>query len=574
MLQGEAEAIGTGEGTLGLPKLFWNLWLGTLINKAGTFVLPFLGIYLVARRGYSVVGAGAVVSLYGLGAIASGPVAGLLADRVGRRPTLIASLGLGGLAMIALGFLRIPWAIAAWTLTLGFVADGYRAPVAAAVGDIVKPEDRMRAYAYLYWATNIGCAVSAAAGGFLAERSYLWLFLLDGGTTLAYAAVVGFSVPETRLQPADRENPFRGLWSALCDPALVAFTLLGLLFGVVLLEAFTTLPLDLRGRGFGPSTIGVILSVNPILVVCLQPLATAAARRFGSTALLVATGVFGAGGALCFAFAHSTAAFVIGMAVLTLGEVASFPVAPAVVAELAPPGKMGLYQGVYTMAFAIAACLSPALGTTLLAHGGSFALWGGCALLGALVALGHWAAAGPRRRQPTRSEAGTWGAARSPQCCRIELARLQRFQKLSDRFQNRIVNRALRYPLRHTQGMVAAFDDVKLAASLHPTPNRFENGQWAERILRSLNEEDRCSQTQQDFVAQLPRASGLQGIAKADQPSHRFLERQVAANPRAHGLPRQEDGPAWRRPRISSSISRCRATNVGSGSGRRRFSSW
>jgi hypothetical protein len=37
--------------------------VGTLINKAGTFVLPFLGIYLVARRGYSVAGAGAVVSL-------------------------------------------------------------------------------------------------------------------------------------------------------------------------------------------------------------------------------------------------------------------------------------------------------------------------------------------------------------------------------------------------------------------------------------------------------------------------------------------------------------------------------
>ncbi len=400
MLSGETKVIEASAGPMGLPRLFWNLWVGTLINKAGTFVLPFLGIYLVARRGYSVAGAGAVVSLYGLGAIASGPVGGLLADRIGRRPTLVASLGLGGLAMITLGFLRAPWAIAVWTMALGFVADGYRAPVAAAVGDIVRPEDRMRAYGYLYWATNIGCAVSAAAGGFLAAQSYLWLFVLDGATTLAYAAVVALRVPETG-RPHDhlRDNPFAGLWGALSDPALAVFTGLGLLFGVVLLQAFTTLPLDLRGRGFGPATIGLVLSVNPVLVVCLQPVATAATRRLGSTVLLIATGVFSAAGALCFAFARSSTAFGVGMAVLTLAEVASSPVAPAVVAELAPPGRLGRYQGVYTMAFALAACLSPVLGTAVLARGGPVALWGGCAVIGAAIALGHRAAAGPRKRR-------------------------------------------------------------------------------------------------------------------------------------------------------------------------------
>jgi MFS family permease len=142
-----------------------------------------------------------------------------------------------------------------------------------------------------------------------------------------------------------------------------------------------------------------VLCVNPVLVVCLQPLAITAARRFGGTALLVATGVFGAAGALCFAFARSAVGFGAGMAVITLGEVASSPVAPAVVAELSPPGRLGRYQGVYTMAIALAACVSPIAGTTLLASAGPGALWGGCAVIGAAVALGHWAAAGPRKRR-------------------------------------------------------------------------------------------------------------------------------------------------------------------------------
>ena len=30
----------------GLPTTFWWLWAGTLVNRAGAFVLPFLAFYL------------------------------------------------------------------------------------------------------------------------------------------------------------------------------------------------------------------------------------------------------------------------------------------------------------------------------------------------------------------------------------------------------------------------------------------------------------------------------------------------------------------------------------------------
>jgi MFS family permease len=74
--------------TRGLPRAFWFLWAGTFVNRLGGFVAPFLAIYLTSVRGLSVQRAGLVVSLVGLGAIASGPVGGTLADRLGRRPTL------------------------------------------------------------------------------------------------------------------------------------------------------------------------------------------------------------------------------------------------------------------------------------------------------------------------------------------------------------------------------------------------------------------------------------------------------------------------------------------------------
>jgi hypothetical protein len=59
------------QGTVGgLPAAFWYLWTGTLINRLGAFVAPFLAIYLTQGRGLSASYAGLVVGLYGAGGFA------------------------------------------------------------------------------------------------------------------------------------------------------------------------------------------------------------------------------------------------------------------------------------------------------------------------------------------------------------------------------------------------------------------------------------------------------------------------------------------------------------------------
>ena len=37
----------------GLPRTFWLLWTGTLINRLGAFVVIFLAIYLTGERGFT-----------------------------------------------------------------------------------------------------------------------------------------------------------------------------------------------------------------------------------------------------------------------------------------------------------------------------------------------------------------------------------------------------------------------------------------------------------------------------------------------------------------------------------------
>ena len=140
----------------GLPRTFWYLWAGMLVNRLGGFLFTFLAIYLTETRGYSIQAAGLYVALYGAGSLLAGPLGGVLADSLGRRPTMLMSACLGALAMLQLGIARDPWHLAEATLLLGLVNDLGRPARQAAVADLVPSADRARAYGLLYWAVNLG----------------------------------------------------------------------------------------------------------------------------------------------------------------------------------------------------------------------------------------------------------------------------------------------------------------------------------------------------------------------------------------------------------------------------------
>src|SRR3954469_18594692 len=95
----------------GLPRPFWVVFAGTIVNRLGQFVQPFLALYLVGGRDLSVTTAGVVVACFGAGSIVSQPLGGWLADRVGRRRTMVLGLVASSAALGALGASRPVWAI-------------------------------------------------------------------------------------------------------------------------------------------------------------------------------------------------------------------------------------------------------------------------------------------------------------------------------------------------------------------------------------------------------------------------------------------------------------------------------
>lgn len=361
----------------GLPRPFWYLWTGTLLNRLGSFVGPFLALYLTRSRGFSTVEAGLVLTCFGLGSALSQGLGGSLADRVGRRTTMVGGLIAASATLLLVALAHPLWLLCPAVLVYGTCLDLFRPASQAAVADLVSDVDRPRAYGLLFWAVNLGFSVSSPVAGLVADHSYTWLFVGDALTTLGFAALVFRGVPETRPERAAGSSP-GSFAEVLRDRLMLALVGSVLLQALVYMQAFSTLPLVFSDDGLGPSRYGLCIGVNGILIVVLQPFLLDARGRFSpGVVLLTANVVLGVGFGLT-AFADDTRTHLLAIVVWTVGEVLGTGLLGAMVASIAPPHLRGRYMGVFGMSFGLAAFVGPLLGTQVLAHLGESVLWGGC----------------------------------------------------------------------------------------------------------------------------------------------------------------------------------------------------
>ncbi|WP_337959895.1 MDR family MFS transporter [Actinomadura madurae] len=384
----------------GLPRTFWVLWAGTLLNRLGTMVEPFLGLYLTTTRGLSLTQAGMVMAVLGAGSLGGQLAGGALADRIGRRVTLtLATVGTGA-AMLALGYAEGLAAIVAAALLLGLLLDMYRPASQAMVADVISPRDRPRAFGLLFWAVNLGWAVAMVLGGTLARQGFLWLFWIDAVTCAAFGLLVWRAVPETWARGARAERA-GGFGRVLRDRVMVAYVLITLVYTFVLMQGMTTMPLAMKEAGLGPQDYGLAIAANGVLIIIVQPLVNAWLARRDHSLVMVAGFVLVALGYGLTALAASLAAYTATILVWTLGEITAASVLQAVVADLAPAGLRGRYSGLYGMAWSGGFLLAPLGGTQLLGAGGAPALWLTCAGLALGAAAAQLALAPALRRRRT-----------------------------------------------------------------------------------------------------------------------------------------------------------------------------
>lgn len=367
-----------------LPRPTWILFGGTFINRFGTFVMPFLVIYMT-RQGYTPAQAGFAVSAYGGGHLASSMLGGHLADAIGRRHTIALSMFASSLAMLALSQARGLAALLACAFAVGLAAELYRPAASALIADLVSPEQRITAFGVYRLAINLGFAFGPATAGFLADRSFLALFMIDAATSAVYGVIALFFLPHGLRGHTQKESMLEGVRVAIKDRPFVIFLMATLAVTWIEFQTHSTFPLYIQDQGFRSSTYGLLLSINGLMIVFFELGITNWTQRFRpQTMIALGYALAGIGFALT-GLAHSIPALAATVVVWTLGEMIYAPVTGAYVANIAPEQYRGRYNGLWVMMWSIGMLLGPSIGTAIYGVNPTM-LWISCAALGLLAA--------------------------------------------------------------------------------------------------------------------------------------------------------------------------------------------
>ncbi|MGW6568484.1 MFS transporter [Streptomyces sp. NPDC054975] len=381
----------------GLPPTVWTLFAGTIVNRLGYLVTPFL-VFFLAARGVTGTDTSYVLGALGAGNLLGPALGGVLADRIGRRPTML--IGLLGAAAAHGALFVAPgvWTMAAAALLISATGAMVGPAAYALMADAVDAERTQRAYALFGWGVNIGTAVAGVLGGFLAAQGYWLLFAVDAGTMLIYATIVATRLTEPRspkepssLSAAGRSDDGIGYGVVFRDRlALVLLPLLGIqLFVYSLTEV--ALPLAIHDSGLSPAVYGAMAAVNAIMVVALQPFVTSRLAKLPQLGVQCAGSVLIAVGVALTGLADGVVGFTVSVVVWSLGEVCVAGIAAAIVANLAPPHARGRYQGAFGWTWGLARFGALTLGVTLYTGFGPTLLWATALTGGVLAAAGTWA---------------------------------------------------------------------------------------------------------------------------------------------------------------------------------------
>ena len=360
-----------------LPAPVRLLLLGTLVNRSGTFIVPYLSLVLRRELHMSAAGAGMLISSYGAGSLVSILAGGVLTDVLGRRATLLFSLGGSGVLAVTMALSPGVRVFVPLLVAFGFVAELYRPASTAMISDLLPSRDRATGFAALRVAVNLGFAVGMTLGGALVDRHWRLMFVADGATTLLFGGLIFLFSRETMPAHAggNATVPLRsfGAWR---DGVFAQALVVSLAFGFVLFSFITVLPLTVTSWAGYPGVVyGAIVAVNGIIIALLEVSMVPWLRRFRRLRVAALGLVLGGLGFATTGLVPHWTCFLASLAVWTMGEILVVPQQMSFLADWAPPAARGRYMGLYSAAWSLGYAINPILLIPLHARVGDRLFW-------------------------------------------------------------------------------------------------------------------------------------------------------------------------------------------------------
>jgi MFS family permease len=374
------------------PRQFWLLFGGMLITATGgSMAWPFLSIYLRQRLDIPLTTVGLLLSLNSGAGLISTFLAGPVADRFGRKGVMAISL-FANSAIYAT--MSLADSLSLWAVLMalgGAVGPLYRVGSNAMVADLVPPDQRASAYALLRMSSNLGIAIGPAVGGFVAVVSYSSTFLTAAAAFLTFGLLLLLFVRETLSSGLSDERPTNGGYGPLLrDRPFLAFC--GVSTLVVMPASMMMVLLSVYAKeqyGVPENQYGFIMATNAAMVVAFQYLVTQVTKRYSHLRVMAIGALFYAIGVGSVALGRGFAAFLISMAIMTIGELILVPTGTTLAANLSPPDMRGRYMGIYGLTWGIGFGTGPVLGGYLNDHLAPVAIWYGGLIIGLVSTLGY-----------------------------------------------------------------------------------------------------------------------------------------------------------------------------------------
>lgn len=375
-----------------------------LASMGNYMVLPFLAIYLRTVLGLPVGWVGLLVGLPFLSATVFGPLGGYVADHWGLRRAYAAQAGLYALAAAGLGVAQSGWQAALWLVLAGVTIPVSQSGLRALMNEALPASVRGLGQNYIYWANNVGVVVGllVASRWLGAGRDALPFWVLAAISVVLGTTAWAWGREPERPPGKTAESPSAaGTLHALgSDRALRYAVLTAIALVILQAQLSSTVPIAIASHFVnGSALFGPLLALNGVVVVAAEPLALRLLARTRPALLFWVGAVAMAAGLAMGGIGQSLGAWVVGMLVLSAGEVLWATTLNDFLGILPTPGHTSLYFATTLAAQALGFFLGTTVGALLYrqlgaAWFGTLAVWsigGGVCFSLAVAAL--------RRRQ-------------------------------------------------------------------------------------------------------------------------------------------------------------------------------
>ncbi|HEY2421753.1 MAG TPA: MFS transporter [Neobacillus sp.] len=353
-----------------MPRALWLLIIGMAVNVTGSsFLWPLNTIYIHDHLGKSLSVAGVVLMLNSGASVIGNLYGGGLFDKIGGYKSIILGISITLAALVGLTFWHGWPEYIVFQIIMGF-GSGIIFPSMFAMAGSVWKEGGRKAFNAIYVAQNLGVAVGAALGGIVAAYSFELIFLANTIMYIVFLLIAIYGYKGIETGPTKQSNS--DLEAKLVKNRTNLYALLILCVGYLLcwvayVQWQTTIASYTQEIHISLTQYSLLWTINGAFIVLGQPLLNGVLKHFSASLklqMLIGIGIF----IISFIVAGRASAFsgfIVGMIILTIGEMFIWPAVPTVAFTLAPKGREGFYQGIVNSTATGGRMIGPLLGGML-----------------------------------------------------------------------------------------------------------------------------------------------------------------------------------------------------------------